>query len=180
MECIGCTACIDACNEIMRKVKKPEGLIRYKTLTEKKVRWFRPRVLTYATLMLGSIGGLALALGLHSDLRVEFLRGKDTPFQVIERPEGTMVQNHFVLRLENDSQAPMQVQVEQPAGVDIVLPENPIALGVHDKTDLPLIVAASPEKFTSYGKLEVAITLTYGQQKKTQILPLLGPYRIEK
>jgi len=29
LECINCTACIDACNAVMRRVKKPEGLIRY-------------------------------------------------------------------------------------------------------------------------------------------------------
>lgn len=29
MECIGCTACIDACDEVMLKIKKPIGLIRY-------------------------------------------------------------------------------------------------------------------------------------------------------
>jgi polyferredoxin len=29
LECIACTNCIDACDEIMDKVKKPRGLIRY-------------------------------------------------------------------------------------------------------------------------------------------------------
>lgn len=29
MECVGCTACIDACDNIMDKIGKPKGLIRY-------------------------------------------------------------------------------------------------------------------------------------------------------
>jgi len=29
MECVACTACIDACDEIMVKVNKPKGLVRY-------------------------------------------------------------------------------------------------------------------------------------------------------
>jgi cytochrome c oxidase accessory protein FixG len=29
MECVGCTACIDACNHIMDSIDKPRGLIRY-------------------------------------------------------------------------------------------------------------------------------------------------------
>jgi len=29
MECVNCTACIDACDEIMTKISKPRGLIRY-------------------------------------------------------------------------------------------------------------------------------------------------------
>lgn len=32
LECINCTACIDECNTIMRKVKKPEGLIRFDSI----------------------------------------------------------------------------------------------------------------------------------------------------
>ena len=28
LECIGCTACIDACDDIMTKVERPKGLIR--------------------------------------------------------------------------------------------------------------------------------------------------------
>lgn len=32
MECIACTACIDACDDVMTKIKKPVGLIRYDSL----------------------------------------------------------------------------------------------------------------------------------------------------
>lgn len=34
MECITCALCIDACDDIMRKVGKPEGLISYSTLND--------------------------------------------------------------------------------------------------------------------------------------------------
>jgi polyferredoxin len=30
-ECIGCAACIDACDEVMDKMAYPRGLIRYTT-----------------------------------------------------------------------------------------------------------------------------------------------------
>lgn len=29
LECLHCTACIDACNKVMRRIKRPQGLIRY-------------------------------------------------------------------------------------------------------------------------------------------------------
>ena len=32
MECVGCAACVDACDEIMTKVGRPEGLVRYDSL----------------------------------------------------------------------------------------------------------------------------------------------------
>ena len=34
MECIACTACIDACDLVMEKIKKPKGLISYTTLAD--------------------------------------------------------------------------------------------------------------------------------------------------
>jgi cytochrome c oxidase accessory protein FixG len=34
IECVGCTACIDACNEVMLKINKPKGLIRYASENE--------------------------------------------------------------------------------------------------------------------------------------------------
>ncbi len=34
IECVGCTACIDACNEVMFKINKPLGLIRYASENE--------------------------------------------------------------------------------------------------------------------------------------------------
>jgi cytochrome c oxidase accessory protein FixG len=48
LECIHCTDCIDACDTIMTKLKRPRGLIRYtseKELAGGKRRWLRPRVL---------------------------------------------------------------------------------------------------------------------------------------
>jgi len=34
IECVGCTACIDACNEVMLKINRPKGLIRYASENE--------------------------------------------------------------------------------------------------------------------------------------------------
>jgi polyferredoxin len=36
MECIGCTACIDACNRMMKKIALPPDLIRYASENEIK------------------------------------------------------------------------------------------------------------------------------------------------
>jgi ferredoxin len=46
MECIGCANCIDACDEVMDKVKQPRGLIRYASqnqLEGTNPRFFRAR-----------------------------------------------------------------------------------------------------------------------------------------
>ncbi len=61
LECIGCTACIDACDEVMAKIDRPAGLIRYDSLNGfagKGRRFLRPRI--YAYTGLAALGLLAL------------------------------------------------------------------------------------------------------------------------
>jgi polyferredoxin len=59
-ECIGCGACVDACNSVMDKIGAPRGLVRYWTDHAMANRWsaeqifshmFRPRVLIYMSVL---------------------------------------------------------------------------------------------------------------------------------
>lgn len=63
LECIGCTACVDACDDIMTKVGRPKGLIRYDSFNGfagKKRRFLRPRIYAYCLLALLGLGALTL------------------------------------------------------------------------------------------------------------------------
>ncbi len=180
MECIGCTACMDACDEIMAKVNKPFGLIRYKALTENKIKWFRSRVLFYAAIMCGALLGLAIALVVHSSLRLEILRGKDTPYVMIEQEKEKWVQNHFLLRAENTGSEQMEVLVNLPSGIRLILPENPILLNPGAKRDIPLIVEMPFSQMQPLGKMEIPVSLTQKQDDRIKTvdkkIPFLGPY----
>ncbi|MCU0974049.1 MAG: cytochrome c oxidase accessory protein CcoG [Burkholderiales bacterium] len=66
-ECIGCAACIDACDQVMGRMGYPKGLIRYATENAIKNRWdtrqmfqrvLRPRTAIY-TAILGLIVAVA-------------------------------------------------------------------------------------------------------------------------
>ena len=68
MECIACGLCVDACNDIMDKIDRPHGLIRYDTIHNQEQRasgkpehvtFLRPRTFWY-TLVLCAVGGLML------------------------------------------------------------------------------------------------------------------------
>jgi cytochrome c oxidase accessory protein FixG len=63
LECIGCTACIDACDDIMTKVERPKGLIRYDSFNGfagKKRCYLRPRFYMYCALAVLGLGALTL------------------------------------------------------------------------------------------------------------------------
>jgi cytochrome c oxidase accessory protein FixG len=68
LECIQCALCIDACNDIMRKVGRPSELITYTTVSNLEnatarpregVRIVRPRTILY-TVVISAITGLML------------------------------------------------------------------------------------------------------------------------
>ncbi len=110
MECIACTACIDACDDVMTKVHKPKGLIRYNTSVSTpkanvKVKLkFTSRSAVYLTLCLASVIALTVFLSKIKPVDVQILRAKDTPYSVQTVEDGTSeVMNHFLVELSNQS-----------------------------------------------------------------------------
>lgn len=178
MECIGCTACMDACDDIMQKVNKPKGLIRYKALTDKKVRWFRPRVLGYlAAFSLASIA-LITTLILHSSLRIEVLRAKDQPYQLIQNEaQVPFVRNHFILRLENKGHEENILKVEVLNDHKMVLPENPIHLNSGEIKNIPFFVETPVDHFDTYGRAYMELSIQGKNESKKTKVPVLGPFK---
>ena len=96
--CIGCGACIDACDDVMDKMNYPRGLIRYTSeygmlngLNNQQVRkrLFRPRVFVYIALLCIFIIGLVTSLSLRSTLDIDVVRdrgllGREIPGGLIE------------------------------------------------------------------------------------------------
>lgn len=131
MECIGCTACIDACDEVMEKIGKPKGLIRYATgnsLKGIRSRVLRPRVVIYSVILVIVLSLLAINVSRREDIVVTILRAQDTPYQIIrdeeeeadegdedEKNGGLEVINHFKVHLKN--------QTFDDADLEIVVPE---------------------------------------------------------
>jgi cytochrome c oxidase accessory protein FixG len=107
LECINCALCIDACDEIMRKVGRPTGLIAYDTHlnVEKRqrkeqasIRLIRPRTILYAALM-SAVGALMLyALLTRSTLDLNVIRDRSPPF--VRLADGS-TRNDYALKLIN-------------------------------------------------------------------------------
>ncbi len=102
LDCIGCTACIDACDEVMTRLDRPRGLIRYDSqngFNELPKRVLRPRLYVYAAL--GALGLLVASFALSSRVPYEanVLRLAGPPFQLEQ--SGTRVRNALELHLVN-------------------------------------------------------------------------------
>src|SRR5690606_28558562 len=134
VDCIGCTQCIDACDEVMDRVEKPRGLIRYDSLRGlrgEKRRWWRPRLARYAVLGVVGCVALAFAVSSHSPFEANLLR---TPGALFVR-DGEAIRNSLELHLVNkqDAEATFTIAiVRAPEGAEVVIasPEAPVeALG---------------------------------------------------
>ena len=118
LECIGCTACIDGCDEVMEKVDKPKGLIRYATGSSLKgiqSKFFTPRVAIYSVLLISILSALIFFVSNRQDIVVTVLRAKDSPFQVVqtENNEEEII-NHFKLHLKNQTFDDLNIQMSLP------------------------------------------------------------------
>lgn len=116
MECIACTACIDACDDIMDKVKKPHGLIRYSTETEltgKKHKFITMRSVLYFCIFLLFIVSFVFFIARLSKPDLVFYRGTDAPFQVTMSPTGKkIITNHFTLKISHQGQESFYLKLE--------------------------------------------------------------------
>ncbi|QOW11288.1 cytochrome c oxidase accessory protein CcoG [Kaistella flava (ex Peng et al. 2021)] len=77
LECVNCTACIDACDEVMVKVGLPKGLIRYATEDEieKEIPFkFTNRMKAYSAVLLLMVGFLGFLLSNRGVVEAKFIK----------------------------------------------------------------------------------------------------------
>ena len=117
LECIHCALCIDACDDIMRKVGRPTGLIAYDTDRAVSARaqgdtvkysLLRPRTILY-TVLIALISTLILwGYGSKSSYEFSVLKDRSPPF--IRLSDGR-VRNGYTLKLVNKSTITQQVEI---------------------------------------------------------------------
>ncbi|MEM9067061.1 MAG: cytochrome c oxidase accessory protein CcoG [Myxococcota bacterium] len=139
MECIGCAACIDACDEVMTKLKRPTGLIRYDSMNGfegKKKRVGRRRLLIYSVALLAWGVGAIVALTGRGSFEANLLRS-GSPFVT----EGEVVRNALQVHLVNKSDAAQTFVLRGgPAPLEYVLPMPEVTLAAGEGRHVPVLV----------------------------------------
>jgi cytochrome c oxidase accessory protein FixG len=110
-ECIGCAACIDACNHTMAKVGLAPGLVRYSTTNamseglDPAAMWrrvFRPRVLVYGAFLVAVTVALAAALVLRVPLKVDLIRDRGA---LASEADDGRVENSYRMQVSNTTES---------------------------------------------------------------------------
>jgi cytochrome c oxidase accessory protein FixG len=145
LECIGCAACIDACDDVMAKVARPQGLIRYDSLVGLgggRTRWLRPRTLVYGALLLV---GAAVATYAFSTVRpANFLVYRMTgAAYFVDQAD---VRNQFLVRIVNKRPAPATFVVHAtglPEGVAQSGFAAPVTIPAQEEQVSPLVLTVN-------------------------------------
>ena len=149
IECIGCAACIDACDSIMEKMNYPKGLISYTTehnLSGQKTHLVRPRLIGYAIALLAMMAVFAWAVASRSLVELDVLKDR---VLYRENEEGR-IENVYTLKIMNKAQQPVTYLIEAD-GLDGLVYEGKreIKALAGEVLALPVELSIDPEKLPS-------------------------------
>ncbi len=182
MECVHCTQCIDACDEIMDKIEKPRGLIRYscqEAIEGKPHQGFRPRLVIYPVLLLIAVTAFIVVLSQRAPLDVTVMRNMGSPFSLT----GTgAVQNSFIMKLVNRETEAKSYTIElldtgttPREQVKLEVEGQPWLLEPLELTTHSILITAPPSAF-AFGHYDVRLVIQAGNSNRKEIsCRLLGP-----
>ena len=177
MECVHCTACMDACDNVMTKIGSPRGLIRYASLNGiergEHLR-FTPRLAGYSVILFLLMTILGLMLFTRADVEATVLRAPGSMFQ--QMPDGHFSNLYTVRVINKTSRAlPVELRLEKPAGSLTVMGEGSIVVAAQKLSESSVLIELEPAAMKS-GTTPLFIGI-YSGGKKVQTLKtaFIGP-----
>jgi len=177
MECIHCTQCADACDDIMTRVGKPKGLIRYSSrelLEGHKRHLIRPRTVLYPLALAVFLGGFTYALATRDAADVTVLGGQGEPFMI--QADGRIA-NQVRVKIANRTNADHDYRIEVVGAADgsVVVPQNPLRVAAGESAVTPLFVLLPRSAFHD-GEHRVTVRVSDGAGFSTDAAyRLVGP-----
>ena len=118
MECVGCTACIDACDGIMDKIGRPRGLVRYASenaIANGEKLHYTKRMKFYTLLCVVVLSLLSMLLFTRKDVDITIMR---TPAMLYQEKGTDSIQNLYNISIVNKTykEIPMVMKLEEMEG----------------------------------------------------------------
>jgi cytochrome c oxidase accessory protein FixG len=180
LDCIGCTACIDACDEVMDKLGRPRGLIRYDSQARfdgGPRRILRPRVALYAAAALIWGIGASMAVRAHAPFEANLLRIRGAPFHLVQGNVRNLFQVHVVNK--DARTATFRIEAIDAAGLHVEIGRDEFALGSLEDRSVSVYVEVPEARFERGQVARVRVSRQGDPPVDAQVLeaPLLGPRR---
>jgi len=144
-QCIGCAACIDGCDQVMDKLGRAHGLIRYSTthaMQGKPIRVLRPRVLIYAAMLAGIVAAAAMALYVRVPLKVDVIRDRTAMAREVA---GGQIENIYRLQIMNTTESSRVFEIAAAGLPTLQLAtEARVLIGATESRMVPVRVRVDP------------------------------------
>ncbi len=178
LECIACTACIDACDEVMEKIDRPKGLIRYASQNDLdqgvQKQKFRPRLVFYFIILISMVLGLAYTVFNHQSFYYSILRQGQRPYVV----SSNVLLNNYRIHLKNPSLKKMDYEVSlKTSAVKMSPPMIQGTLLPNESVHRPFFIQI--EDFENKALPQIEVFFRFGQngswKTESQKIQLVGP-----
>ncbi|MBC8366582.1 cytochrome c oxidase accessory protein CcoG [bacterium] len=178
MECVGCANCIDACDDMMERIGKPKGLVRYdsfKGLSGLKRRFFRPRVYGYMAFALIWFVGAFLAIGQRSNFEAKSVRSSGLPFQLV----GDDLRNLYTLHIQNKTDEPRVYLVSfggaEGPEPEMLISQTRLYLAPFEVANVPIFATLLRADYPGTFPMEIAVTDSLSGEVKPVTFNFRGP-----
>lgn len=124
LECVNCTACMDACDEVMLKINKPTGLIRfasYNSIKDGVKKVLNVRVMAYAAVLTLLVGFLSYMIFTRAPVQTTLLKVPGTLYQ--KQDDGTIT-NLYTMEFANKTFEDIQLSVKVESPKEAVLTQS--------------------------------------------------------
>ncbi len=183
LECVNCTSCIDVCDDVMEKIGKPKGLIRYSSYTAIKegiVKVFTPRIAGYTVVLTALVSLLMYFILTRADIDTTVLKAPGTLYSKTDDGQITNVYNiEFVNKTFDDVLLDVKVESPQTASLlkigdpEIRVPKEGILKG--------LFMIKLPEEEIKAMRMNVVLGVYQnGKKIETANARFIGPMKSQK
>jgi cytochrome c oxidase accessory protein FixG len=178
LECVNCTACMDACDDVMTKIHKPKGLIRYSSfnaISEGTQKLFTGRVAGYSVVLIALISLLSYFVFTRADIETTLLKVPGTLYTKTEDGQITNLYSiEFVNKTFEDIQ--LEVRVETPAQATFMKIGDPNILVPKEGILKGMVMVKLPEEVINSMKTEIVFGIySEGKKIETTKAKFIGP-----
>jgi cytochrome c oxidase accessory protein FixG len=180
LECTNCTACMDACDAIMEKVKRPTGLIRYDSMTGIESGYrkiFTTRVWAYTFVLIALLSLDVFLIAKRGIVETIILR---SPGQLYQQKDDTHLTNlyTYVLINKTNHDLPVKIQMALPGQHIQMVGEEPTSIPKGGKVEGAFFVLMSQDELQGR-KTPITIEVVSDGKKvdevKTNFMGINGP-----
>lgn len=180
LECVNCTACIDACDEVMEKVGLPPGLIRY--ASEQEIEEgipfrFTGRMKIYAVILVALVGLMSFLMYNRGSMEAKFIKPAGSTFFVRDGRISNSYNYTFLNKANED--AVVTIHVLEPKNAQIVFGSGNKIKIKRDEMAKGTIIVSFPEKDITLTKQNITFGVfdQKGKELDTYKTYFEGPFK---